>query len=119
MTANLQGMWVDRSTPAVALLLPYLDTERAGWQYPFADIVAAGADTAGGSDWPVNPPEPVGAVHALVNRTSFSADGPSPDPLLPDQALTLTRALSTYTLGSAQVNQHVECGTLQIGAGPT
>lgn len=116
VTANMQGMWVDRSTPAIDLLLPHLDEDRIGWHFPFADIVGAGADVAGGSDWPINPPEPMGAVHALVNRTSYAADGDAPEPLVPGQALPLEVALRAYTQGSAHVNHHAECGTLQIGA---
>ena len=116
VTANLQGMWARRGTPAVDLLLPHLDDEVAGWHYPFADIVASGATVAGGSDWPVNPPEPMGAVHVLVNRTSYAESGEPPETLVPDQAISLATALSAYTAGSAWVNHHGECGTLQVGA---
>ncbi len=115
VTANLQGMWIDRSSAGVALLLPRLDQERIGWHYPFREIAETGAQLAGGSDWPVNPPEPIGGVHGLVNRTSYAADGNPPEPLVPDQGLTLEQALSAYTEGSARVSHRYDVGSLQVG----
>jgi hypothetical protein len=54
-----------RSSAGVRLVEPMLRVVRVAWPHPFADI-AAGAHLAGGSDWPVNPPEPMAAVHAMV-----------------------------------------------------
>lgn len=116
VTANLQGMWVTRDSAGVEMLLPMLDAQRQGWHYPFRDIADSGADLAGGSDWPVNPPEPMVGVHGLVNRTSYSANGDSPAPLVPDQALTLEQALSAYTEGSARVSHRYDVGSIQVGA---
>jgi predicted amidohydrolase YtcJ len=116
VAANLEGMWVNTATPAVQLVLPHLDRERIDWHYPFADIAATGAHMAGGSDWPVNPPEPIGAIHALVNRRPYVADGDPPEPLLADQGLTLSQALRCYTSGAAFVNHQPDTGTIQIGA---
>ena len=116
VAANLEGMWVRKETPAVRLVLPHLDSERADWHYPFADIAETGAHMAGGSDWPVNPPEPIGAVHALVNRRKYVEDGEKPEPLVPEQALTLTQALRCYTSGAAFVNHQPDTGTIQVGA---
>ncbi len=39
VVANLQGMWAQRATPAVALAMPHLDAERARWHYPFREIL--------------------------------------------------------------------------------
>lgn len=114
--ANVQGMWARRGTPAVDLLEPHLDTERFGWHYPFADLAATGAVFAGGSDWPVNPPEPIGAVHVLVNRTAWTPDGTAAEPLFVDQALSLTQGLAAYTSGAARAAHHDSCGTFQVGA---
>ncbi len=117
VVANLQGMWAHRDTPAVTLLEPHLGAERLGWHYPFADILDAHARFAGGSDWPVNPPEPMAAVHVLVNRTAWQASGPDPeDALVPDQAISLTQALAAYTRGSAWVNHHQDAGFVEVGA---
>jgi len=117
VTANVQGMWVDSSSAAVRLVVPMLGPERASWHYPFADIASAGAHLAGGSDWPVNPPEPVAAVHALVNRSPWAPDGDPAEPLVPAQALTLQQALTAYTSGSAWVCGHEDSGRIAPGAG--
>jgi len=117
VVANLQGMWAHYDTPAVTLLEPHLDEERMGWHYPFADILAAHAKFAGGSDWPVQDPEPIAAVHCLVNRTAWQAEGPDPeDPLVPEQAISLSEALAAYTRGSAWVNYHDDAGHVEVGA---
>lgn len=116
VVACLQGMWAHADDPSVQLLRPHLGEERVGWQYPFADLVAAGATTSGGSDWPVQPPEPIGGVHTLVNRSRWAEDGSAADPLLQDQAMTLEAALSAYTRGSALANHHPEAGAVVVGA---
>ena len=116
ITANAEGMWAARDTGAVEVLLPHLGDERAGWHYPFRDLVDAGAELAGGSDWPVNPPEPMGGVHTLVNRTSYSPNGDAPEPLVPDQALTLEEALHAYTEGSARVSYRNDVGSILVGS---
>ena len=116
VTLNAQGMWVTHGSPGVDFFLPKLDEERAEWNYPFRDIADSGADLAGGSDWPVNPPEPMMGVHGLVNRASYSPDGEPPEPLLPGQALTLAQALSAYTEGSARVSHRNDVGSVQVGA---
>ncbi|MGH3445708.1 MAG: amidohydrolase, partial [Nocardioidaceae bacterium] len=101
VVANLEGMWVNAASGSVALVRPHLDDERFSWHYPFAEIARHGAELAGGSDWPVNPPEPVGAVHALVNRRPYGQDlEDGPDPLFPEEGLTLQQALTAYTRGS-------------------
>ncbi|MGZ4495264.1 MAG: amidohydrolase [Nocardioides sp.] len=119
VTANVEGMWVLLGSGSVQLLLPHLDEERAGWHYPFADLLAGGAHLAGGSDWPVNPPEPMAAVHALVNRTAYSPDGDPGDPLCADQAIGLEQALAAYTSGSARVvcpGTGTPVGRIEVGA---
>lgn len=116
VVANLQGMWAQRGTPAVSLAMPHLDAERARWHYPFRDVLRGGARFAGGSDWPINPPEPVAAVHVLVNRTTFSAEGEAPQPLVADQSIPVEVALSAYTAGSAWVNHRTDTGELLVGS---
>ena len=115
VVANIQGMWASAETPAVTLLEPHLDEERRGWQYPFAEILRGGAVCAGGSDWPVNSPSPVAAMHTLVNRRA-PGSGPADRALVPGQALTLTEAYAAYTSGSAYANHRTGSGALQIGA---
>ncbi|QNN54500.1 amidohydrolase [Nocardioides mesophilus] len=116
VTANLEGAWAHTETPAVEVLRRHLDEERLSWHYPFADIVAAGTPTAGGSDWPVNPPGPIAAVHVLVNRWAYGKQDAQKDALVPDQGLTLQQAMATYTSGTARVNGWNDVGTIQVGS---
>jgi predicted amidohydrolase YtcJ len=110
--ANVEALWAQEDTPAVQLLLPFLDEERVGWHYPFADLVRSGARLAGGSDWPVNTPDPVSAIHVAVNRNGYGADGSA---FLPEQALTLEQSFATYTSGSAFANHRDDTGAIQVG----
>jgi hypothetical protein len=110
-------MWARYNTPAVQMVEPYLDEERRDWQYPFADIVNSGALVAGGSDWPVNPPEPMEGIHVLVNRSSRRTDERDEEPpMRDDQGLTLTQALQAYTSGAAHANHQEDSGNLRVGA---
>lgn len=68
-----------------------------------------------GSDWPVNTPDPLRAIHALVNRRGPGA-GPTGRALLPGQSLTPAQAFATYTSGSAFANHRDDTGHLQVGA---
>ena len=115
--ANVEGMWARLNTPAVQMVKPYLDDERLGWQYPFKDIVETGALVAGGSDWPINPPEPMEAVHVLVNRSSrTTGEAEEEPPMGEDQALSLTYALQAYTSGAAHANHFEDSGNIRVGA---
>ena len=51
------------------LTIPFLGERRAGWQYPFRSLQAAGAALCAGSDWPVSSPNPLWGAHVAVNRT--------------------------------------------------
>ena len=68
MTANLQALWAVHEPQMDELTIPFLGAERAGWQYPFAGLQAAGARLCAGSDWPVSSPDPLLAAHVAVNR---------------------------------------------------
>jgi predicted amidohydrolase YtcJ len=116
VVANLEGMWASADDPAVQSMVPHLPREQTAWHYPFADIVAAGGAVSGGSDWPVNRPDPVSALHVLVNRRSWSGSADRPVPLLPEQALTLETAFGAYTSGSAYVNHRPQAGAVQVGS---
>ncbi len=104
-TANIQSLWAQHDPQMDELTIPYLGERRAGWQYPFRALQAAGAAMCAGSDWPVSSPNPLLAIHVAVNRSLPSAAGGSgKDPFLSEQAISLTSALAGYTSGSAAVN---------------
>src|SRR5699024_8764721 len=68
-TANLQALWACEGQQMREITVPLLGPERAGWQYPFRSIHAAGARLCMGSDWPVSTPDPWQALHVAVNRS--------------------------------------------------
>ena len=106
-TANMQALWATHEPQMDVLTIPFLGERRAGWQYPFRSLQAAGARLAAGSDWSVSSPNPLWAAHVAVNRAAPAGAGPSPvtsDPFLPEQALDLPSFLAAYTSGSARVN---------------
>ncbi|KHL18899.1 hypothetical protein CLV56_1309 [Mumia flava] len=115
-TANLQALWAAHEPQMDELTIPYLGSERAGWQYPFGDLLRAGAPLAMGSDWPVSSADPIEAIHVAVNRVAPQA--PPGTPALGDQQdLPLAVALRAYTAGSAHVNGLGDrVGTIRTGA---
>jgi hypothetical protein len=116
VVANMQPLWAANEPQMVDLTLPFLGPQRAAWQYPFADLLRAGATLAGGSDWPVTSPDPLQGIHVAVNRVVPEWLGEEYDePFLPEQALDLASALTAYTAGSAYVNHDDDAGTIAVG----
>ena len=104
-TANIQPLWASHEPQMDELTIPFLGERRAGWQYPFAALLNAGAKLCAGSDWPVSSPDPLLGTHVAVNRSlPRRAGGSGQDPFLPEQAISLASALAAYTSGSARVN---------------
>ncbi|MER8045434.1 amidohydrolase [Streptomyces sp. NPDC094032] len=111
--ANIQPLWAAHEPQMDELTIPFLGPERAARQYPFGDLVRAGATLVAGSDWPVSSPDPLAGLHVAVNRAEPGAtDGRV---FLPEQRLDLTTALAAYTAGSAHVGGHDEAGSLRAG----
>jgi predicted amidohydrolase YtcJ len=104
-TANIQALWAAHEPQMDVLTIPFLGERRAGWQYPFRSLHAAGAALAAGSDWSVSSPNPLWAAHVAVNRMlPPGAGSDTGEPFLPGQALDLPTFLAAYTSGSARVN---------------
>lgn len=117
VAANMQMLWAALEPQMVELTLPFLGEQRAAWQYPFGDLLRAGAVLAAGSDWSVSTPDPWAAIHTGVNRRPAPGEEEGDYPaFLPDQALDLTAALTAYTAGSAWVN-HLDrvTGSVEVG----
>ena len=111
-SANLQALWAAHEPQMDDLTIPFLGGDLAAHQYPFGDLLRAGATLAAGSDWPVTSAEPMQAVHVAVNRRRHGDDRPT---FLPEQRLDLGTALTAYTAGSAYVNHRDDTGTLRVG----
>ncbi|MCW2735529.1 amidohydrolase [Nocardioides sp.] len=117
VAANIQALWACRDDQMTELTIPFLGDERAGRQYPFADLHRAGARLVAGSDWPVSTPDPLAAIHTAVHRTSYGEPAPAgTDPFLPEQALAIEVSFAASTSGSAWVNHRDDAGTIGPGA---
>ncbi|MFJ9561024.1 amidohydrolase [Streptomyces fuscichromogenes] len=112
-TANIQPLWAAHEPQMDELTIPFLGSERAGWQYPFGSLLRSGARLAGGSDWPVSSPDPLQGIHVAVNRVEPGGDTPV---FLPGERLALGEALTAYTAGSAYVNHLDGTGRVAVGA---
>ena len=89
--------------------------DRSALAYAWRTQLNFGAPLAFGSDAPVESPNPFLGLHAAVTRRR--ADGtPSAEGWYPEQKLTLTEALSAYTLGAAYAaNAEHRLGKLSEG----
>ncbi len=117
VAANMQSLWAALEPQMVDLTLPFLGERRSAWQYPFGDLLRAGAVLAAGSDWSVSTPNPLAAIHVAVNR--LAAPGQEDreyEVFLPEQRLDLATSLMAYTAGSAWVN-HLDrsTGSVEVG----
>lgn len=113
VTANIQPLWAAHEPQMDDLTIPFLGPERAGWQYPFGDLLRAGVPLAAGSDWPVSSPNPFLGIHVAVNRALPETESAT---FLPEQRVDLADALAAYTIGTARVN-HLDArtGTVEMG----
>ena len=67
-----------------------LGPERSQWAYPFRSMLAAGIRLVGGSDAPVEDPDPLSGARVAVDRSGWNLD----------QALEPWEALSLFADGS-------------------
>ncbi|MER6501325.1 amidohydrolase [Streptomyces sp. NPDC001455] len=111
--ANIQPLWAAHEPQMDELTVPFLGPERAAWQYPFGDLVRAGATLAAGSDWPVSSPDPIEGIHVAVNRVG--PESPGNRVFYPEQRIDLPTALVAYTAGTAHVNGCDDSGSLRAG----
>jgi predicted amidohydrolase YtcJ len=73
--------------------------ERSKGAYAWRRLLNAGARLAFGTDYAVEPLEPLEGLYAAVTRKDRA--GEPGDGWFPDQKLTMTEAIELYTLGSA------------------
>jgi predicted amidohydrolase YtcJ len=76
-----------------------LGLERCRGAYAWQRLLKAGASVVFGTDWPVEPLDPLEGLYAAVTRKDRS--GEPGDGWFPDQRLSMEKAIELYTLGSA------------------
>jgi predicted amidohydrolase YtcJ len=114
VVANAQPFWSCLDGYMRDLTLPFLEPERAGWQYPWASLRRAGAVLAFGSDWTVSTADPLQELEVALTRVSPQDRGG--EPFLPAERLDLPAALAAFTAGSAYANRlEADTGTLSPG----
>jgi predicted amidohydrolase YtcJ len=112
--ANAQPYWSCLDPYMRELTLPFLDPERAGWQYPWASLRRAGAALAFGSDWAVSTANPLEEIEVAVHRVT--PGDPGAEVFLPDERVDLPTALAAFTSGSAHaLRLEAETGTVTPG----
>ena len=114
VVANAQPYWSCLDGYMRELTLPFLDPERAGWQYPWASLRRAGAVLAFGSDWTVSTANPLEEIEVAVRRVA--PDDRDGEPFLPAERVDLPAALDAFTAGSAYaLRLEAETGTITPG----
>ncbi|MBY8990821.1 MAG: amidohydrolase [Candidatus Lokiarchaeota archaeon] len=80
--------------------------ERCKYTYPMKSIIDAGIILISGSDCPVEEPNVIMGLHALVDRNGF----------VPEQCISIEEALKTYTINAAYAafEENIK-GSIEVG----
>lgn len=107
VVASIQPAWFYRDQDYYEETVPLLGRDRADSRYLLGDMVHDGVHVAFGSDWPWgtmnSSMDPMQAVATAVRRVDPGGSGGKP--YLPEQRVSLARALSLHTLGGAWQNR--------------
>ena len=88
--------------------------QRLQGAYAWRTLLNQGTHIAGGSDFPIESPNPFFGLHAAVTRQDH--DNQPPGGWHPEQAMTLVEALRAFTLDAAYAaHQEKTLGTLEKG----
>ena len=88
------------------LAVSRLGAERCKYTYPIKSLVDAGVLCASGSDSPVEDPDVILGLDALVNRDGF----------VPEQCISIKDALKTYTInGAYSAFEEDVKGSIEVG----
>jgi predicted amidohydrolase YtcJ len=80
--------------------------ERCKYTYPMKSIIDGGVVLVSGSDCPVEDPNPILGLHALVNRNGF----------FPKECISMEKALKTYTINAAYAAFEEDIkGSIEVG----
>ncbi len=80
--------------------------DRCKYTYPYKSLIDAGVVIASGSDCPVEVPDVILGIHALVTRNG----------LVPEQCISIEEALKTYTINGAYAAFEEDVkGSIEVG----
>jgi predicted amidohydrolase YtcJ len=89
--------------------------ERSKGAYIWKTLLDSGAKLAFGTDWSVEPLDPMRGLYSCVTRKNIEFDTPEGG-WFPDQRLTMAEAIKHYTLGSAYASFEEDIkGSLEAG----
>lgn len=108
--AYIQSIFLDYDTMIVRQRIG----SRALEAYPAASLLSTGVTMSNGSDSPVEPPFVLAGIQCAVTRRSYTRTSESA--YLPEEALTLSQALNSYTSAGAYASfqEHTK-GLIQEG----
>ena len=109
----LPSMQATHCTSDMAWAAERLGPERLHGAYAWRSLLATGVIIAGGSDFPVESPNPFHGIHAAVTRRSRDhADAG----WQPEQRMTRAEAVRSFTTWNAHASrQERELGSLEVG----
>ena len=89
--------------------------ERSKGAYIWRTLLDSGASLAFGTDWSVEPLDPMRGLYSCITRKNIEFDYPEGG-WFPEQKLTMAEALRCYTLGSAYASfeENIK-GSLEVG----
>lgn len=92
-----------------------IGSERSRGAYAWRSLLDRGARMAFGSDWPVEPLDPMRGLYAAVTRTNIETGSPEAG-WFPGQRLTMAEAIGLFTKGAAYASFEEDVkGTLEPG----
>ena len=92
--ANFQPLWSCTNAQMDRVHFPFIDAERASWQYLIGSLARGGTRLAFGSDWPVSSADPLQEIHVAVNRVLSERLGQRGEPSARTRSCPERRSLS-------------------------
>jgi predicted amidohydrolase YtcJ len=109
----LPSMQATHCTSDMAWAGERLGPERLRGAYAWRSLLATGVRIAGGSDFPVESPNPFHGIHASVTRRPRSGENPG---WQPEQRMTRAEAVRSFTTWNAFASrQEATLGSLETG----
>ena len=89
--------------------------KRSQGAYAWRSLLNAGAHLSFGTDWPVEPLDPMRGIYSAVTRKNIEDNFPEGG-WFPEQKLSVVEAIKYYTIGSAYASFEEDIkGTLEVG----